>query len=422
MSLSISVNRSLLKSIKDNCRGIEQSYSQLRGFEEKRERLIDRLEGLRTEGRLKSDEILAVVKSSELFGQLATLLRTKLGQKAHVIKTKFSQIDQEIARKIENIRALKFGGFEADNEQELWMLSNFDNLGEDDFRGVISCNFTVNLDKFTSNLEELLTFGLKMSFKESEQSQRFSVIPLPETSTLLLTDLKDKQTTQKVIDEALEFRRTCTSLLLPDNSVCVIGTRASPTLIQRIYLDSFRVEHYLPYKTDCEFLSYVHTGGKVYGFAGGVNSDSCDFIDLTTKTWSNLLKLGGKAASCSAVVQRDRIYFNVAYNYSKIAIYLLTTHDNKSRELKLTSVGFKPVMSLSVNDLVIYLQERSIVIQNGEAFETITSPLTLHSSSKLGSTVNLYRGRLYFYLVRSDTVERRLMFWDIEGGQMSDRV
>jgi hypothetical protein len=411
-----------MKSINDNCRGIEQSYSQLRGFEEKRQRLIDRLECLRAEGHSKSDEIMTVVKSSELFGQLAELLRNKLGQKAHLIKTKFSQMDQEIARKVEKIRALKFGGFEADNEQELWMLSNLDNLSEDDFRGVISCSFTVNSDQFERNLEELLTFSLKMTFKESEQSQRFSVIPLPETSTLLLTDLKNKQSTQKVIGEALEFRRTSPSLLLPDNSVCVIGTRASPTLIQRICLDSFRVEHYLPNKTDCEFLSYVHTGGKIYAFAGGINSDSCDLIDLTSKTWSNILRLGRKATACSAVAVKDKIYFNVTSNPPSIAVYLLNPQDNNTRELKLSSVGFKPLMSLAVNDSVIYLQRRSIVIQNGESFETITSQYTLHSNSKLGSTVNLYMGRLYFHVARSDSPDRRLMFWDIEGGQLSDRV
>jgi hypothetical protein len=255
----------------------------------------------------------------------------------------------------------------------------------------------VNASKLRKDLDGLFAIELKSCFAELEQSQGTLVVPKQGSSKLNLYDLRTK-TKRKVQINCFSFYHIPKVLLLPDNTVCVIGTSESKGMIQRINFDTLEVVQYLPNRHETRFDSYVRLGSSIYGFCNG----NCDYLNLISKLWTNFGNLDESIQSAAA--HKGSIFLKTSKAYYKVS-----TSPLYWERLQFSSSIPSFSISASIDHSLFCFKKNEAFIQSGYQIERFSMELP----ELCLSTVNKYKGELYFMTDISSTSEASVRGWSI---------
>jgi hypothetical protein len=391
---------------------ILESYVQYQQFEFNRRKFIQKLQQQLDKCDLEYDKIKAKIDSPELVDELVELVKAKLMRTSQQAQRMIAKPKADLADKINQIGCMKFKKFSKIDPSLYWILNNSQHF-EGDF-GLI-CDFAVDFKYFKATLNQVITS--KIEFGGLELNQRCLVSAVPYTSDLLLCDLETPEEKTVTVPEAFSFKSYCKSFLLPDNSVCLIGTPTSPSLVQRVFLDNLRVIQYFPNDPDTEHMAYVVFEDAIYAFAGGNDKMSIDTLNLNKHKWSKLPALPFVPQSCFSAVLGDKIFVNLVGN----GCYAYSPHINSWKLLKFTSIDFtNQIVLLPSSDQLICVNETNTLTIRLNSVEKTNLPSKLQG--KLCSAVSCFKNKLYFTVEKSEYgrgVTKVKCFWDIDKNKLT---
>lgn len=388
----------LIRKVSRSCDDIMDSYSKHQQFEERRKELIDRFEALRSEANRRGADIINHIESPTLYQALVEMINSQITTKKQYVQNHLSMLNARIDDDIMKVKHLQFDNFEGTDDEMYELLTNLHKYKGEQFTKVLDWQFKVDVSKLRKDLDDLFAIELKSNFAELEQSQGTLVKPIPNSSRLNLYDLRTN-TKREVEVNCISFYDTPKVLLLPDNTVCVIGTSNSGGMIQRINFDTLEVVQYLPNRDDTRFDSYVRLGNAIYGFDTG----SCDYLDLKSKVWTNFGNLD-EYGEKSAAAHEGSIFIKTSKYYYKVS-----TSPLYWERLKFTSSIPLFSISASIDHCLFCFKKNEGFIQSGDQIERFSMELP----ELCLSTVNKYKGEIYFMTTNSSTSEVSVRGWSI---------
>jgi hypothetical protein len=196
-------------------------------FSSSQRTLLNILASIQSKVQSKAAEIEAQVLSedltdliSEVKGKLAANIRAK----AKVLTQNLEDIKEKVAL-----------GTKGEDENWAYIIRNVQSFSEEQVDICVDFKLSRTLAICFSESAKSLAVETKCDFSGLVETQRFVYEPKANSKQAEVYDLATDTINVVSFDQAIPFSTPCSSFLLPDNSVVVVGSVVSNTQVQRIY-------------------------------------------------------------------------------------------------------------------------------------------------------------------------------------------
>jgi hypothetical protein len=399
VTLKLNASATLCEESKRSISKLKKTEAAKQGFEADKETLLARLEQIEAICNSKLEEYRAQIHSPELMTKLLAYIETMKATEVYHIESRFFSVMRQLRSCKAVVSQLEYKSWKASEEPWQHITTNINSISYQDTIKALQCKLVLNTDKFEANLKHFVKFNLDLSFSHLVSSQEEMYVPVALSNKLDCYNLNSCKIRQVSIEKIQPFNENCTSLLLPDGSLCVIGSATSPTLVQRIEVKALQGKVYPSMIPDEPFKSYTYFDNKLYAVGGGNESKIVAVLDLISKKWSYL---GSLRTPCygAASLQSGEIVSIQKLDQQ----FEMCTIDVRSKKWTYSSpfesqagyqTGF-PIFVFSVESNLYLIHQQSVMIISNTFLDT--EPLSSPLLGSLCSSVNLCKNCLVFSL------------------------
>jgi hypothetical protein len=374
----------------DKCKEAEANYAR---FQQHKGDTISALCCVVNSLQEKSSQFKERLVSEEFKSSLLEVIEEVCKNKVKAIDSKVSQLIAELQDLIQEVTDLEY--HQTGSSSSSFIENTIRDFNESTAQSLLSClkcSLHVNVLKLSSALSKSIEGNLGFKLDDLVEAQDLLYAAVEGTNTVEVHSLLTNTTTTKAIDKAIPFNSSSVAFLLPDSSVCIVGTTTNEGIVQRYFPATDTIQAYSPIisSTSC----FGSCNGKLYCLSSKNNK----VLDFKTTNWKLITKfeLGTTPLCVSACGPKLWV---VATRKSGRTAVLHYTPSRRWVETYLTLQVDHPIAIIAGQESCIVLQsDKTTIVAKTSAEER---PFEINMSS-IKSTVNLYKGNFYCFGTRSE--------------------
>jgi hypothetical protein len=361
-------------------------------FESNKQVLLSKLDMLEHNCQVNLEDIRAKLMSPELVEKLLEFIEVMKATELRRVDQSFTEVFRKLAQFKATVSQLEFNSWRTSEEPWQYIATHISEISDEAISQALLCDFKLNADKLEEDLKTFVKFNLELNFSHLACNQVEMYIPKEHTNKLECLNLQSMEARVIEIKKIHPFRASCFSLLLPDGSLCVVGSESAASQVQRIAVRELKAKIYPPIVPDSQFASYTYFDNKLYAIGGGSNSTTCAVLNLISIKWGYLGELKAPCLSAFSIARGQIASILIGSNFSFF--------DIKSNEWTYTSDfedrTLSPIFIYSVqNDYHMLFRNFKLNISN---LGSKCSQVDKYLGGALCSTVNLHNNCLFFSL------------------------
>mmetsp|Transcript_24725 Transcript_24725/g.43564 ORF Transcript_24725/g.43564 Transcript_24725/m.43564 type:complete len:475 (-) Transcript_24725:34-1458(-) len=285
-----------------------------------KESLLHFLDELQERLKAKADEMIKRLSSSEIEAKLALIIDHIKAKKAASIECKYKTLTLKLDEIKDRVRHMEIDKLLPQDFPWNYLAASIKTFDRHAKMQCVESQSNINMTKFERVLDESMEFKLDLNLSSLIELQNYAYYPVPGQNKIQVHDFNTNKGDYYELPLALPFSSFCTSFILPDKSVAIVGTTSSDSVVQRVSPLDWKVTPYQPMPEKANNACIAACGCFIYAIA--LSTNAVYALDLNFRRWTRLTNLikGVSPLACAAN-ERDLCVLGRFENALAVSVY-----------------------------------------------------------------------------------------------------